>query len=166
MTPDQLINLLQLQPLDIEGGFFRRTYTSNDRLNFSNQHIGSAIYYLITPESFSTIHKIDCDEIFHFYYGDPVEMLLLHPDGTGEIKPLSNQPGANFNPQQLVPKNTWQGCRLKKGGKAALLGATVFPEFKYENFVKGDSARLLEKYPEFEAMIKALIPCWSNPDIL
>ncbi len=158
MTADQLIKLLQLQPLDIEGGFFRRTYTSNDRVNFTNQHIGSAIYYLITPDSFSTIHKVDCDEIFHFYYGDPVEMLLLNPDGTGAIKTLSNQPGPDFNPQQLVPKNTWQGCQLKKGGKAALLGATVFPEFKYEGFIKGDAEYLLEAYPDFASKIKALKP--------
>jgi len=154
MTASQLIELLQLQPLDIEGGFFRRTYRATEKINSKNQHIGSAIYYLITPESFSTLHKVSSDELFHFCYGDPVEMLLLHPDGKGEIQSLSNQPGLDFNPQQLVPKNTWQGCRLKKGGKVALLGVSVFPEFMYDDFVKGDADYLVKLYPDFEIMIR------------
>ena len=154
MTASQLIELLQLQPLDIEGGFFRRTYRATEKINSKNQHIGSAIYYLITPESFSTLHKVSSDELFHFCYGDPVEMLLLHPGGKGEIQSLSNRPGLDFNPQQLVPKNTWQGCRLKKGEKVALLGVSVFPEFIYDDFVKGDADYLVKLYPDFEIMIR------------
>ena len=158
MNADQIIRLLKLQPLEIEGGFFRRTYTSAEKWNSEDQHIGSAIYYLITPDSFSTLHKVTSDELFHFCYGDPVEMLLLHPNESGEIKSLSNQPGLNFNPQQLVPKNTWQGCRLKKDGTVALLGVSVFPEFKYADFVKGDPDYLVKIYPEFETIIRALTP--------
>jgi predicted cupin superfamily sugar epimerase len=154
LTVKNLINLLRLKPLDIEGGFFRRTYTANKKHEPAGQSIASAIYYLITPDSWSSLHQISSDEMFHFYYGDPVNMLLLHENGSGEIVTLSNQPGKDFNPQQLVPKNTWQGARLQKGGQFALLGTTVFPAFEYENFRKGDAATLIEQYPEFAQMIK------------
>ncbi len=157
MEINEIIKKLDLQPLEIEGGYFRRTYTSSKTLNNSNQNISSTIFYLITPDNFSSLHKLkNSDEIFHFYCGDPVEMLMLHKNGNGEIITIFNKPGENFNPQKIVPKETWQGTRLKSGGKFALLGVTVSPAFLYNDFISGDCDELVGLYPKFEDMIKKL----------
>lgn len=154
MEATEIIKILKLEPLEIEGGYFRRTYTSPETVNNSNQNISSAIFYLITPDNFSSIHKlVNSDEIFHFYCGDPVEMLMLNENGKGEIISISNIPGKDFNPQQLVPKGTWQGTRLKPDGKFALLGATVSPAFLYEDFVLVDCNKLISQYPDFKEVI-------------
>ena len=156
MNIESLIKSLDLQPLEIEGGYFKRTYSALETLGETDRKIGSAIYYLITEDSFSALHKLkSSDEMFHFYYGDPVEMLMLNENGDGEIVTISNQE-KNFTPQQLVPKGVWQGTRMKQGGKFALLGVTVTPSFEYEDFVLGERKELIQKYPEFEDMIVAL----------
>ena len=156
MKIDDIIKKLNIEPLDIEGGYFRRTYTSDDEFH-DGQKIGSAIYYVITDDSFSALHKLkNSDEMFHFYAGDPVEMMNLYEDGTGEIVTITNQLGKDFYPQHLVRKNVWQGARLKSGGKFAIFGVTVFPEFLYDDFVIGDADELIRKYPEFEREISEL----------
>ena len=91
MKPQEIIEALELAPHP-EGGFYRETYRSAEtiplrslggRAGAARAH-STAIHYLLTEESFSALHRIDCDEIFHFYLGSPVTMLLLHGDGAGE----------------------------------------------------------------------------------
>ncbi len=154
MKIKDIIKMFDLEPLTIEGGYFRRTYTSIETLENSDNNISSTIFYLITPENFSSMHKlIRNDEIFHFYHGDPIEMLMLHENGKGEVVTISNDPDNNFNPQHIVPKGTWQGSRLISGGKYALLGVTVAPAYIDDDFIVGDRHKLINKYPDFEKMI-------------
>jgi hypothetical protein len=98
ITADQIIALLNLTPHPKEGGYFRETYRSSETVSektLPRQYEGirsfaTAIYYLLTPETFSAIHRLQSDEIFHFYLGDPVEILQLWPDGTGRILVLGS----------------------------------------------------------------------------
>ena len=93
-----IIEHLNLKPLPFEGGYFRETYRSDETVAQTGlpsrytgeKHFGTAIYYLITPDSVSALHRIKSDEVFHFYLGDPVTMLQLHPDGTGKTVVLGN----------------------------------------------------------------------------
>ena len=84
LTAAEVIELLQLAPHPVEGGHFRRTYTSKltVELDRGQRAAGTAIYYLLEPGTFSEMHVLTSDELFHFYLGDPVEMLQLWPDGT------------------------------------------------------------------------------------
>src|SRR5688572_30145926 len=92
MTADELIALLRLQPHPKEGGFFRETYRGDEALAAaalaprygSARSVGTAIYYLLTPTTYSALHRLKSDEVFHFYLGGPVRMLQLFPDGGGE----------------------------------------------------------------------------------
>ncbi|MBN2282170.1 MAG: cupin domain-containing protein [Candidatus Marinimicrobia bacterium] len=154
LEAEYIIKKLNLIPLELEGGFYRRTYTCEKRVGRNKRSIGSAIYYLITKNDFSALHQlVSSDEIFHFYYGDPVEMLLLDNDGNGEVVTMSNEPGGYFHPQQKVPKGTWQGMSLKPGGTIGLLGVTVTPAFHYRDFVLGDRNMLVSQYPRFKEKI-------------
>lgn len=146
---DELKHILELTPLTFEGGFFRETYRSPD---------STAIYYLITPDSFSPMHRVAADEIFHFYYGDPVEMLQLTPDGKGRATRLGTNFEIGEEPQIVVPKGTWQGTHLLPDGKYALLGATVAPPFQPNLFELGNRASLKQAYPTFRELIEQLTP--------
>src|SRR5579862_6478386 len=126
MTANEIKALLKLEPHPIEGGFFRRTYTCTRTIDSENgpRNIGSAIYYLLEAGTFSELHVLSSDEIFHFYLGDPVEMLQLHPDGRSAVLLLGPDLSADQHVQVVVPAGVWQGTRLLGNGKVALLGCT------------------------------------------
>jgi predicted cupin superfamily sugar epimerase len=163
LSAQQVIDRLKLVPLTIEGGFFRETYRSNltipaavlPEVYGSERNASTAIYYLLTHNTSSAIHRVKSDEVFHFYAGDPVEMLQLRPDG-GEIIIIGNDLAAGHLPQVVVPGSIWQGCRLVDGGHWALLGCTVAPGFDYADFDMGNQAALSAAYPEFADQIAAL----------
>jgi len=161
---EQVVQLLQLVPHADEGGYFRETYRSRLTLAAESlpdkyggpRNAATAIYYLITPHEFSALHRVASDEVFHFYAGDPLEMLQLEPEGGGRIVRLGNDLAAGLLPQVVVPAGVWQGCRLAPGGSWALLGCTVAPGFDYADFTAADRGQLGAQYPAFADLIAAL----------
>jgi predicted cupin superfamily sugar epimerase len=158
LTADDIIRLLDLKPLTIEGGFFRETYRSPDELARpqGSRSLATAIYYLLTPETFSQMHRVPGEEIFHFYLGDPVEMLQIAADGAGEIVVMGTDIAAGMHPQHIVPGGFWQGARLRSGGKFALLGTTMAPGFDYADYESGKRDQLLERFPQHSDMLRVL----------
>jgi predicted cupin superfamily sugar epimerase len=165
MTADEVKKILGLAPHPCEGGFYVRTYESGERVRataFSdNRYSGprftsTAIYYLLEPTTFSEMHRLKSDEIFHFYAGDAVEMLQLHLGGRGEIIHIGNRLDQGERPQVLAPRNVWQGSRLAPGGQWALLGCTVSPGFEFEDYETESRAALCAGWPEFCEIICAL----------
>lgn len=165
-STSELISLLGLKPLPLEGGFFAETYRSPENIDareLKRGHGGfrslcTAIYYLLTPSSFSVLHKLPGDEMFHFYLGDPVEMLELHPDGSSRTVQLGPDIRDGMKLQHLVPGGLWQGSRLIQGGEYALLGTTMAPGFDYTDFAMGDLNELLAAYPGQARLIRELLP--------
>lgn len=161
---EDLIKLLELDPLLAEGGFFRETYRSSLRVTskvgdaafLEKRNICTAIYYLLTPYTHSKLHRLSVDEMYHFYLGDPVEMLQLHSDGTAELVKIGNDILAGFHPQIVVPGNSWQGCRLVQGGNFALMGTTMAPGFEFDDLIIANQSILINQYPKFSNMIKSL----------
>jgi predicted cupin superfamily sugar epimerase len=158
MTASEIKALLQLEPHPIEGGSFRRTYTSAGSVDLprGTRHQGTAIYYLLEPETFSEMHVLSSDEIFHFYLGDPVEMLQLHPEGQTAIFILGPDIEAGQHVQLVVPAGVWQGTRLIGDGQVALLGCTVCPGFDFADYRNARYAELAEKWPAEAERIRAL----------
>jgi predicted cupin superfamily sugar epimerase len=164
LTTQQIIDRLQLVPLTIEGGLFRETYRSQLSIpaeslptNYTgDRNVSTAIYYLLTPDTFSLIHRVKSDEIFHFYAGDPVEMLQLLPDGSGRVVTIHNDLANQCEPQVVVPAGVWQGCRLASDGRLALMGCTVAPGFDYADYEAGSRDELLSAYPRFAELITPL----------
>jgi predicted cupin superfamily sugar epimerase len=149
MTAQQIKQHLHLEPHPIEGGHFRRTYTSqlSVELERGTRAAGTAIYYLLEPGTFSEMHSLSSDELFHFYLGDPVEMLQLWPDGSSEVVVLGPDLQDGQNVQLLVPAGVWQGTRLIGDGKVALLGCSVTPGFDYADYQNASYAELAAKWP-------------------
>ena len=164
ITKEEIIALLNLKPHPEEGGYFVETYRSEEFVSSGilpgryegRRRYSTAIYYLLTPDTFSAIHRIKSDEIFHFYHGDAVEMLQLWPDGSGKVLLLGTDMVVGMRPQVIVPREVWQGARLRSGGRFALLGTTVSPGFEYEDFETGRRDSLVRTYPDFRDLIIAL----------
>ncbi|MGA3371461.1 MAG: cupin domain-containing protein [Terracidiphilus sp.] len=158
MTADEIKTLLKLEPLPVEGGFFRRTYTSRDAVELPRgpRPAGTAIYYLLEPGSFSAMHLLASDEIYHFYLGDSVEMLQLFPDGSSAVFTLGQDLASGQQVQLVVPAGVWQGARLVGRGKAALLGCTVTPGFDFADYRSGSAEELIGKWSAQAERIKAL----------
>ena len=155
LSVDALRALLGLVPHPIEGGEFVETYRSAARLP-SGRAVSTAIYYLLTPDTFSAMHRLASDEIFHFYLGDPVEMLQLWPDGSHRVVRIGSDLSAGERPQVMVPSGVWQGARLRPGGRLALLGTTVAPGFDYGDYETASRAALLSSHPAATALITSL----------
>ena len=158
MTANEIKALLNLEPHPMEGGSFRRTYTSTGTVKLARgpRNIGSAIYYLLEPGTFSELHVLDSDEIFHFYLGDPVAMLQLYPDGGSAIFTLGPDLAADQHVQLIVPAGVWQGTRLIGDGKVALLGCTVTPGFDYTDYRNANFDDLAARWPDRAEQIRAL----------
>jgi predicted cupin superfamily sugar epimerase len=164
LTADEVIRMLGLAPHPSEGGHFRETYRSDlliPRKALPDAYAGAraastAIYYLLTPSTFSAMHRLTGDEVFHFYLGDPAEMLQLHPGGTGRRVLLGADLERGMQPQVVVPGSVWQGMRLVSGGRFALMGTTVAPGFSFDDFEPADRDALLRDFPAHRDMILAL----------
>jgi predicted cupin superfamily sugar epimerase len=162
----QIIEALGLQPHPIEGGFFRETYRSAGLIlapglpdgyrTESGRSFGTAIYYLLTADTFSEIHRLPTEEVFHLYLGGPVRMLQLFTDGGGREVIIGADVLAGQQPQVIVPPGVWQGSRVEPGVEFALLGATMAPGFDYADYEQGRRGELMEQYPDYAAIIREL----------
>jgi uncharacterized protein len=149
MTAEEIRKLLHLEPHPIEGGWYRRTYTSDVSVALLRgvRPYGTAIYYLLEDDAFSEMHVLASDEIFHFYYGNPVEMLQLLPDGGSAVYTLGPDLAAGHHVQLVVPAGVWQGTRLIDGGRVALLSCTVTPGFDFADYRNAPAQELTARWP-------------------
>jgi uncharacterized protein len=167
MTADEIIAMLELQPLPVEGGLFKRSYCSDENLQpaglprryRSARPASTAIYYLLTadPGSFSALHKLLSDEIYHFYLGDPVELLVV--DNAGELQRtvLGQDLLAGQQVQQVVPRDSWQASRLMAGGRYALLGTTMAPGYDSADYIHADADTVMRICPDHSATLLQLL---------
>lgn len=164
ITAEEIKKLLRLDPLPNEGGFYAETYRSTLQLpkdslpgGYSgDRSLATAIYFLLTPNNFSAMHRLRGDETYHFYLGDPVEMLQLNPSGTGEPILIGPRIESGMRLQHTVPAGCWQGSRIAPGGNFALLGTTMAPGFDPADFELGSREQLSKLYPPYAALIALL----------
>ncbi len=149
MTYKEVIERLNLQSLPDEGGYYRQTWNSD---------VSTAIYFLLTPENngFSALHTLSYVEIYHFYAGDSVQLLLFPPEETsGEVQEviLGNNLEKKEYPQFIVPAETTQGSCLMNGGEWALLGTTMAPPYSPETFKLSSRSKMLKAFPDYRDWI-------------
>ena len=157
-------HLLGLRPLPIEGGYYAESYRSGEALPAEHlpgryggaRSFGTAIYYQLTPDTLFELHRLRTDEVFHFYLGDPGEMLQLAEDGTGRTLLLGHDLLGGMVVQAIVPRGMWQGSRLRTAGRFALLGTTMAPGFDVADYESGDREELQQRYPAFRELIALL----------
>ncbi|MBK1785900.1 cupin domain-containing protein [Prauserella cavernicola] len=154
LDADAVIAKLGLAPLPVEGGLFVQTWRSDD----DPVPAGTATYAAFTadPDSFSAMHRLAVDELWHFYAGDPVDLLILHPDGTHSTPRLGSDVLGAERPQLTVPANHWFGAALAPGGTFALFGNTLAPGFHSGLYEGGGRDTLMAGWPSAARRITEL----------
>ena len=147
-----------------EGGFYKETYKSSCHIDSNIEHatgsrsIASAIYYLLQAGDFSAFHRLDADEMWHYYAGDCLNLYLINNETRAmETTIIGNSEfykHAVF--QAVVPKNTWFAAEPCTGSQYCLVGATVFPAFIFKTFELAVTQQLLQSYPEHASLISKL----------
>ncbi len=153
----RLIAHYGLTPLPVEGTLYASTYRS--RLDGpTGEPVGSAIVglYAHRPRSLSLFHRLTHDEIWHFYGGDPIRLVLLHPDGSSEDAWLGPDAAAGQHVQLVIPSGVWQAGHVADEGTWALFGCTMAPGFTPACFEGGLVSDLQRSHPTRAADIDRL----------
>ncbi|MFK8250720.1 cupin domain-containing protein [Ancylobacter terrae] len=134
LSSDDVIALLGLEP-GATCGFVRLTYVARDRIApgglpapfEGGRPMGSALYFLVTPQAPVQLHRIRNDQLYHYYLGDPLEVLLLHEDGSSAKVVVGPDIAAGQRVQLLIPGGTFHTARLVAGGRWFLGASTEWP---------------------------------------
>lgn len=148
-TIKTLIRALELEPHP-EGGYYRETYRSRElvrRQDNGERSAGTGIYFLLPGEVCTRWHRVNADELWHFYKGAPLVLEVLDADGQFHRKQLYNDVSSEAEFQALVPGSCWQ--RAYSRGDYSLAGCTVSPGFLFDDFEMTKAGELASIYPQF-----------------
>lgn len=165
LTAERIIALLDLKPHPT-CGFVAETYRAQERIPdealptayAGSRPFASVLYFMVTVDAQIRLHRIRSDQMYHHYLGDPLEVLLLYPNGTGEITIIGPDLVAGMRPQVLIPGGTFHTSRLQTLNVRtgfALLGTTEWPGFEPADLERADPRKLIAVYPALRRQIEA-----------
>ncbi|MDR6954688.1 putative cupin superfamily sugar epimerase [Ancylobacter sp. 3268] len=163
MTADDIIALLDLSP-GATCGFVRLTYVAGERIAPGGlpapfergRPMGSALYFLVTPQTPVRLHRIRNDQLYHYYLGDPLDVLLLRADGGVERSVVGPDLAAGQRVQLHIPGGSFHMARLLAGGRWFLGASTEWPGVEPEDVELGDAEALASRFPAAAAEIRSL----------
>jgi predicted cupin superfamily sugar epimerase len=161
-TAEEIKGMFGLQPHPT-CGFVAETYRSPLKIPANalpeayegDRPFGSALYFLVTPDAQIVMHRIRSDQLYHHYLGDPLEVLMLFPDGTGKVVTVGSDLGAGQRPQLFLPGGTFHTSRLDAEASFALLASTEWPGVEPPDVEHGDIEALMKDFPDFRDEIQA-----------
>jgi hypothetical protein len=147
-----------------EGGYFREVYRSADRIaapGLPSRYAGprslaTSIYYLLSGEDISALHRLRTDEIWHFYLGSPLAIVVLKGSGAAVELRLGRNPAAGEVLQAVVPAGLWFGAFVLEPGDFSLVGCALAPGYDPADFELARREDLLSLYPEHRSVILKL----------
>ncbi|MEM8509080.1 MAG: cupin domain-containing protein [Bacteroidota bacterium] len=157
---ERLVQKLGLVPHP-EGGYFKETYRSIGAIPTGvlgkpfqgNRNFCTAIYFLLTSDSFSAFHKIEQDEIWHFYCGAPITLHQISPEGDYSKQLIGSNILTGETPQLVVPARSWFAAAVDEKDRYALVGCTVAPGFDFSDFTLANCDSLVAKFPQHKEII-------------
>src|ERR687886_2941549 len=160
-TADEIKAMLGLEPHPT-CGFVAETYRSPLKIPAralpeayeGDRPYGSALYFLVAPDAQIVMHRIRSDQLYHHYLGDSLEVLLLYPNGTGEVVAVGSDLGAGERPQLFLPGGTFHTSRLRAEAGYALLASTEWPGGEPPDVEHGDVEALMDAYPKLREEIR------------
>jgi uncharacterized protein len=160
--PELWIENLKLLPHP-EGGFYKETYRSPEKIEHSclpnryhgHRNFSTAIYFLLRSQDRSVFHRIQSDELWHFYAGTTLLIYILTPTGL-VIHRLGSDPAQGDALQVVIPAGCWFGAMLEKVDSYALCGCTVAPGFDFTDFEMAERKNLLKEFPQHHEIITRL----------
>ena len=159
----EIISSLQLLPHP-EGGWYRETYRAGETIpaddlpeRFEGERsLATSIYFLLTSDTFSALHRIKSDEQWHFYSGSCLTIHVIHPDGNYEQIRLGSKLDEGESFQTVVPHGRWFGATVDTPDSYALVGCSVAPGFDFADFEMGTRDDLITQFPKHEEIITRL----------
>jgi hypothetical protein len=156
----ELISKLDLQPHP-EGGFFKETYRSEgvippqhlDEAIQSERNYSTGIYFLLTSENFSAFHRINQDEMWHFYEGSPLTIHMIDEQGVYSFQKIGLNLDDGELPQFTVPKHVWFAAEVNTPDSYSFVGCTVSPGFDFADFELADRSKLVKSFPHLSDQI-------------
>lgn len=146
-----------------EGGWYKETYRAHGIIPGSvltevegDRNFSTGIYFLLTSDNFSAFHRIQYDEMWHFYDGDGLAVHEINQEGNYTKHELGLDLDGVEEPQLVVHGNSWFASEVKKGGSWCLVGCTVAPGFDFEDFELPQRKTLLDSYPQHSELITRL----------
>ena len=119
---EKIIKFLKMIPHP-EGGHFVESYRDKNI---------SIIYYLLKKNEKSHWHKLNKNEILHFYRGSPLLVYISKDEKTSITKVLGNDFNNNQYMHLVVNAHNW--FSMESRGEFSLIGCTVSPPFEYDDF--------------------------------
>ncbi|HKK46525.1 MAG TPA: cupin domain-containing protein [Balneolaceae bacterium] len=153
MDIQKIINHLNLS-LHPEGGYYREIYRSTEKIqreNSQTRHAATGIYFLIPYGVCTDWHRVNSDELWHFYTGAPLVLEIIDADGNFSQLLLHDKLDTEAEFQGVVQKNCWQ--RAYSRGEYSLVGCTVAPGFEFEDFEMIEPERLAKRFSKIGAEI-------------
>jgi predicted cupin superfamily sugar epimerase len=147
-----------------EGGYYKETYRSGELITPAGlperfhgpRCFSTAIYFLLSGQEVSHLHRIKSDEIWHFYEGDTLSIHVIEPDGKYWNIRLGQDIASGGTLQGVVPAGCWFGAKVEDPGSYCLAGCTVAPGFEFEDFEMADRDTMIEVYPHLREIIDVL----------
>jgi uncharacterized protein len=160
LSPEEIIEILGLTPHPT-CGLVKQTYLSKDIIpkNYlpfpsnSDRPVGSVLYFMLTQQRQIILHKICSDQMYHFYFGAPIEVLLLYPDKKVEIKLMGHDIKSGMMPQLFIPRDTFHATRSCGTEKFSLLGTSEWIGINPEDIELGDIKILSTLYPNLKEIL-------------
>jgi predicted cupin superfamily sugar epimerase len=163
LTTEQVRALLGLEP-NATCGFVRTSYLSARSIApgglpapfADGRPMGSALYFMVTPSAPVRLHRIRNDQLYHYYLGDPLEVLLLNENATTARVVVGPNLRGGEHLQLLIPGNTFHTARLTGRGRWFLGASTEWPGVAPADVEIGDVDALAAKYPAVAGDLRAI----------
>jgi len=161
MSAKQVIEALHLEPHPT-CGYVAETYRAHDRIAAGGltgafadgRPLGSALYFLVTPDRSVRLHRIRNDQLYHRYLGDPLEVLALYPDGTHAVHSVGTDVMAGERVQLFLPGGTFHTARLREGGSWFLGASTEWPGVEPSDVEIGNAEELADRFPSAAPLLE------------
>jgi uncharacterized protein len=147
-----------------EGGYYGEVYQSEEQIEKQalperyrgSRSLATSIYFLLKGNEFSSFHRLQSDETWHFYEGATLELFVIGKDGALHRILLGRNPDAGETHQTTIGHNHWFAARVTDPAGYALVGCTVSPGFHFDDFELADRVELMAQYPQHGQLIKDL----------
>jgi predicted cupin superfamily sugar epimerase len=120
------------------------------------QPLGSALYFLVTPGAPVRLHRIRNEQLYHYYLGDPLEVFMLHADGSSERVVVGSDIRGGERLQLRIPGNTFHTARVIGRGRWFLGASTEWPGVVPADVEIGKVDELAGNYPDIAAELRAI----------
>ncbi len=145
-----------------EGGYYRRNWQSlfvgdikdsTEKIVFPQRRIGSSIIYLLPSSEVAIWHRVNCDEMWHYYGGSALKLHILSVSKGLETIILGSDVLNDESVQVIVPRLTWFSAEVLHSDSHTLCGCTLWPSFSYTDFEIAERSKLLDEFPKHSAII-------------